>query len=415
MRELQAAFVIFSCLIGTPAAAEIYETSAIHCSDRSSFTEETYIFQSGSSGQYVWLVGKNDEKFPLQEHASGGVKAAFLTPNYFATLDQDLKLSKLGFNGNVSILLCFDITDAAVSVSEDLGEIERLSVRISTLNRELAEKNQENDSLRDQILLLSEEVELLKQRIEDLHDISSYTLRNTNADPRKVPDYLRSMLDDQVNIARYGALVEYLRIYEPRNGDCFAALPLVVSKRKELEIVALGSLPEDTAGLAKSIEQATGISVSVSTHLVSNSQCEPLRLTSSLFDYPVFPVNFELERREIPNGGTLGGMITHVGSSQVHLLLIDDEGLVQDLSPFLVDRGSEKVFSIGPLRANRSQVSLKQLLLVLSTPNELPSLNVLSRGALEATNFFSLLSEDLVSTNQSGVGLAIEAFSVGNF
>jgi hypothetical protein len=99
-------------------------------------------------------------------------------------------------------------------------------------------------------------------------------------------------------------------------------------------------------------------------------------------------------------GNTGGGVLT--------LLVIDDEGTVQDLATFLRFAAGEARFSV-PLTLTAGPVETRQLLMALSTP-ALPR-TVIDRNGEKAETYFPALTAELRARNMRE-DVAMVAFSV---
>ncbi|MBC7158271.1 MAG: hypothetical protein H5U20_12305 [Rhodobacteraceae bacterium] len=161
--------------------------------------------------------------------------------------------------------------------------------------------------------------------------------------PRR-PDPPAAAAPEQVN--RYDAVIAFLARAEA--GACFAALPALAADGS-LRIEAFG--PEDAAlkAFSDALEAEVGALPEMVLRPVAPGQCPALDFVRAAPDYPAFALYFDLARREVASGALLEGSIgpAEPAGTATHLLIVDDDGLVQRLDPRLArGAGGALAFSV---------------------------------------------------------------------
>ena len=172
-----------------------------------------------------------------------------------------------------------------------------------------------------------------------------------------------------------GALVERIRdatrtsLRELNIGaeapSCLVALP----RRDGAEGVGLAMIAADE-GLMETFAQsaltAEDAAVRQTRTLIDPRQCPALSFVRNNRDYPATGIGLRLDTPEVASGGRLTGVLRGVAGRYVTLLLIDDNGVVQDLQRFLAFSGNLTRFDVPVTRAGPSR-DTSQLLVAIAT------------------------------------------------
>lgn len=129
--------------------------------------------------------------------------------------------------------------------------------------------------------------------------------------------------------------------------------------------------------------------------IIDPRQCALLDAVRQIADYPAGRIGLSLEDATLQSGETLKGRVIGAGGLFVTLLLIDDNGIVQDMSRFTTLQGNDPVFDApiarsGPARATR------QVLVVLGSPDRL--IDVSAQIGLGAEAVFAALPPQTLET-----------------
>jgi hypothetical protein len=190
-------------------------------------------------------------------------------------------------------------------------------------------------------------------------------------------------------------------------GPCFAALP-TLGDDGAFQLETFARSRSDLDKFRGALETRTGALPDTRMKPVSDAQCEALAYLQNSPAYPQYQIFFDLKAYTIPSGSVLEGKIGNTGGGFLSFLIIDDEGLVQDLGSFLRFTRGAALFRI-PMTIKGSPVETQQLLMALSTPARLETVQAAS--GTPARQFFAALEAEL---RRKGVreDLAMVAFSV---
>jgi hypothetical protein len=122
--------------------------------------------------------------------------------------------------------------------------------------------------------------------------------------------------------------------------------------------------------------------------LVDPRQCAALNFVREGTRYPAYPLALGLESDRLVSGGRLKGSLRNAAGRYVTLVLIDDNGVVQDLGGYLTFSGDTVSFDV-PVRRDGPSRDTQQLLLAIATPGRPPELESMN-GQL-AQDFFAAL------------------------
>ncbi len=199
-----------------------------------------------------------------------------------------------------------------------------------------------------------------------------------------------------------------LRFLEQRDtGWCLLVMPASAKGG----LLGLEGFTDHKAALdnfLQAFRSETRIDAATRSGTVTPAQCRVLNFARNLARYPAFSLRFELDSRVVGSGDVLSGAIQNAGEAPVHLLLVDDEGKVQNLDQFLGRNGAEISFR-APVTLTSGPVATDQLLLALAGPSALKTITDLDGD--NADQFFSKLTEELAAKNVSP-DIAIASFTV---
>jgi hypothetical protein len=124
-------------------------------------------------------------------------------------------------------------------------------------------------------------------------------------------------------------------------------------------------------------------------------QCAVLDYVRQNRSYPAFRMSFGLEIDQINSGEQLTGAVGGTAGRYVSLIMIDDNGVVQDLGQYLSFVGDQARFDV-PLRRAGAARDTKQLLVAIGTNSRPQSVDA-QNGQLAEDYFAALAAE--VGTN----------------
>ena len=197
----------------------------------------------------------------------------------------------------------------------------------------------------------------------------------------------------------------YCQIQDQDDTECLIALP----SRFGTDGIGLSVIGSDDVAMIDYLETVltdTSDSITQARILVGSPQCPALDFISANRDYPATRIGLRLEKTQIRSGGRLLGLLQlPTASSDVLLLLIDNNGVVQDLVDFTQTKDTILRFEVpmtrvGPLRDTR------QLLLAVASQKPLDDLR--RRNGQLAQDVFGDLPADLARN----AALAVIGFEV---
>ncbi len=194
------------------------------------------------------------------------------------------------------------------------------------------------------------------------------------------------------------------RIREQLSVPCLIATPrLLATGPTELEFLAADEtdIRNFSAELLKDVSPAP----QQRSVLIDARQCPALNFVRQNPSYPAYGLKLLLERDRFPSGERLTGRIENAAGRYVSLMLIDDNGVVQDLGGYLTFVGAEVRFDVPMTRAGAAR-DTSQLLLALATQGK-PSALLTHDGHL-AQDFFDILQDGA----SQGAALVMIPFTV---
>ncbi|MFK7836781.1 MAG: serine/threonine protein kinase [Sulfitobacter sp.] len=139
--------------------------------------------------------------------------------------------------------------------------------------------------------------------------------------------------------------------------------------------------------------------------LVDERQCSALNFVRQNIDYPATRLGVRLDSTEVPSGGRLTGVLRGTAGRYVTLLLIDNNGVVQDLQRFMSFSGNFARFDVPVTRAGQPR-DTKQVLLAIATRRPAPVLR--NRAGRLAQDVFAGLEGEVATQG----ALAVTTFDV---
>ena len=180
------------------------------------------------------------------------------------------------------------------------------------------------------------------------------------------------------------------RIRANVSDTCLIAIPQQAADGAP-ELVIVTASEADVAPYAEAILDGVEPRPGQRSVLLDPRQCAVLDYVRQNRSYPAFRMSFGLAADQIDSGDQLVGAVGGTAGRYVSLLLIDDNGVVQDLGQYLSFAGDEARFDV-PLRRAGSARDTKQLLVAIGTNSRPQSVDV-QNGQLAADYFEALNAE----------------------
>ncbi len=160
------------------------------------------------------------------------------------------------------------------------------------------------------------------------------------------------------------------------------------------------------ATFQQSMDEKLRLRLPLTAATVARPQCRALTFARTLPGYPRFSLGMKLDNTELVSGDFLRGTITDIRGRHLHVLVVDDEGLVQQIDDYVQPRIGGADIKVA-LSVSGQAVRTAQMLIAVATKGPLET--VATANATQADEFFSILSEELAVANRSA-DIAIVSF-----
>ena len=216
--------------------------------------------------------------------------------------------------------------------------------------------------------------------------------RNTRPDPPPAtPVVRREPPPPGSPEAVVGQLVSRIR---ERVGDpCLVAVPQQTASGAP-ELVMLSSSETAFASFSAAVLEGIEPEPGQRGVLIDPRQCAALNYIRENPAYPAFRLTVGLATDELEGQAQLQGAVGRAGGRYVTLLLVDDNGVVQDLNSYLTFTGGEARFDV-PLRRDGNPRDTKLLLFAIATDARPQTLD--QENGQEADRFFDALRAEVGS------------------
>jgi hypothetical protein len=197
----------------------------------------------------------------------------------------------------------------------------------------------------------------------------------------------------------YAKLLDILSA-EPR--QCLLAL--ASARGNVIEVKGYAATVERIGELGRRINQMIETPAAVHGHLVTDAQCAALTFASDLPAYPEQPLAVQTATPEVRSGEVLTGRIHNFRRSRLYLIIIDDDGKVQELEDLRPEAGNTVSFR-APLTLTDGPVGTVQLLIAIASDHALLTFSA-HEGTQAEPYFEQLRNEILKQSNPVDFGVA---------
>jgi serine/threonine protein kinase len=224
--------------------------------------------------------------------------------------------------------------------------------------------------------------------------------------PAPQPDPLskQATLPPPQKLDRAGEIERYIGQYN--GGDCFFVAPGEVSA-SAAHIAGYGDNPAAFEILDDAFKRANGFEADIDVWQVTSPQCPAITFLARLRGERSRALRVRAAATKLKSGDTLSGTVEGAGNDSVQLLLVSDEGEVQDLSGLLKSAGDARSFTRRMQRAGAAGAQPQLLVAVTSTK----PLETLKDAKSPADRLFPLALVEAARTGQS-IGAAILYFKL---
>ncbi|MGZ6009829.1 MAG: serine/threonine-protein kinase [Rhizomicrobium sp.] len=220
-----------------------------------------------------------------------------------------------------------------------------------------------------------------------------------SSDPSK-----QAALPPAQKLDRAGEIERYISQYN--GGDCVFIAPGEVSA-SAAHIAGYGDNPAAFEILDDAFKRANGFEADIDVWQVTSPQCPAITFLARLRGERSRALRVRAATTKLKSGDTLVGTIEGVGNNSVQLLLVSDEGEVQDLSGLLKSAGDARSFTLRMQRAGAAGAQPQLLVAVTSTK----PLETLKDAKSPADRLFPLALVEAARTGQS-IGAAVLYFKL---
>ena len=158
------------------------------------------------------------------------------------------------------------------------------------------------------------------------------------------------------------------------------------------ELVLLGSDETGMQSFANAVLADLTPQPAVRRNLIDARQCAALNFARENRFYPAFRLSISLDQASIESGSNLTGAIGNTAGRYISLLLVDDNGVVQDIGNYLSFTGSAARFDV-PMTRDGDPRDTRQTLIALATATRPATIN--SQNGQLATDYFEALRGEL--------------------
>lgn len=190
----------------------------------------------------------------------------------------------------------------------------------------------------------------------------------------------------------FAAMLDFLSTHQ--GGRCFLAL--AAGGGGPLGIDGFSAAPAEVERLGEDLRKLVGLPVEARAHEVTAQQCGALSFARRLPGYPLPALDIRPEVRTIESGAYLSGRIREPKRKWLYLLLVDDEGKVEEIQDLFQEAGGSIGFS-APMTLKHGPVSTVQILVALASDEPLET--VTEHDGEQADAYFAALADEIARAN----------------
>jgi serine/threonine protein kinase len=179
-------------------------------------------------------------------------------------------------------------------------------------------------------------------------------------------------------------------IHQFDGGECFLAVPSNVSAQAA-EIVGYGLGPKPFDALDEAFKKANGFEAKIDVRKVTPAQCPALVFVKQFHSTVEGPLKFEVEKIDLRSGDKLQATLDTTAAN-ISLLIVDDEGLVYDVTKQLRSGPSGREFAM-VLHGAPARRPQPWLLLAIASAQPIAALE--SAEPLAGKDFFPSLGAEV--------------------
>ena len=201
-----------------------------------------------------------------------------------------------------------------------------------------------------------------------------------------VPQRLSNPTVSDISIGKLLRLIRTLS--QPQ---CTLALPRRAAGISGAGVSLIGADAEQLQLLGQTIKEGLDFEPELINEIIDTRQCAVLDALRQSSSYPANRIGLSLENSELESGNSLRGSVIGAGGLYLTLVLIDDNGIVQDVAPYVTMDGNLPVFD-APMARFGSARATRQMLVALGTKDK--NLDFSSQIGREAQDVFTASSTE---------------------
>ena len=190
-------------------------------------------------------------------------------------------------------------------------------------------------------------------------------------------------------------------------GDCFFITPVAVSANAA-QIDGYGATGAPFETLDTAFKNANGFEAAIDVRQVTAAQCPAITFLGRLRANRAQAPRLQAGQTGLRSGEAISGTIDGVGNGSVQLLLVSDEGQVQDVSALLKPSGDARVFNMKMQRAGAAGAQ-PQLLIAVKSARPLETLK--GAQSTPADQIFPLAFAEITRSGQAA-GATVHYFKL---
>jgi serine/threonine-protein kinase len=195
--------------------------------------------------------------------------------------------------------------------------------------------------------------------------------------------------------SRAQQIQSYINQYD--GGDCFFITPTMVSANAA-RIDGYGATSSAFQVLDDAFKRTNGFEADIEVRQVTAAQCPAITFLGRLRHERARAPQLQIAQPSIRSGEAVTGSIDGVGSNSVQLLLVSDEGSVQDISALLKPSGDARTFN---LRLQRTGAAGAQPQLLVAVVSGRPLATLQGAQSTPADQLFPLALTEAARTGQA--------------
>ncbi len=198
---------------------------------------------------------------------------------------------------------------------------------------------------------------------------------------------------------------DFVRFYD--GGSCFFAVPVSFDGQRP-RIDGFGSEAGPILTFGAELRRALGIDAEIMVRQITGQQCPAIGFIGGLLKSRLPELLVQLENDLIASGKELRGTVEGVHLPWLSLFLVDDDGMVHDISTYLSKTQDGWLFS-APVYVTAQGRERNQLIVAIAASRALDRLN-LTRPTAGSELFPAVVSE--AGATQNDIAIGIGAFRV---